>query len=218
MTRGVTSLAVLLTFGALAVCGGESSAGTTATAASAATGCTTVPMPKLGARHEARPTKKLDPGKTYTVTMKTNCGSFSFVIDQKQSPRASASFVSLVQHGYFDKTIFHRIVPGFVIQGGDPTGKGTGGPGYTTVDTPPATASYTLGTVAMAKSQQQPNGAAGSQFFVVTEANAGLPPQYAIIGKVTNGLPVVTRIGELGNAAEQPTAVVEIEHATVKVS
>ena len=86
------------------------------------------------------------------------------------------------------KTIFHRIVPGFVIQGGDPTGTGTGGPGYLTVDTPPASAAYTLGVVAMAKTQQQPAGTAGSQFFVVTVPNAGLPPDYAIIGKVTSGL------------------------------
>jgi peptidyl-prolyl cis-trans isomerase B (cyclophilin B) len=225
MRRALPFLAVLPAAVALAGCGGgggstttTTTTSTTTTTAAASGGCTTVSMPTLSARKESKPTSQLDPSKTYTVTMKTNCGSFSFLIDQKESPNASASFVSLVDHGYFDKTIFHRIVPGFVIQGGDPTGSGTGGPGYTTVDTPPRTATYTLGTVAMAKTQTQPAGAAGSQFFIVTVANAGLPPQYAIIGKVTNGIAVVKRIGKLGNAQQEPTEIVEIEQASVKVS
>ena len=150
--------------------------------------------------------------------MKTNCGTFAFKIDQAQSPNASASVVSLTQKGFFDNTVFHRIVPGFVIQGGDPTGTGTGGPGYETVDTPPASASYTHGVVAMAKGANEPPGTAGSQFFIVTSANAGLPPDYAIIGKVTKGLDVVDRIGLLGDAQEQPTQIVEIESATVASS
>ena len=132
--------------------------------------------------------------------------------------KAVASFVELAQAKYFDKTVFHRIVPGFVIQGGDPTASGTGGPGYTTVDKPPSSASYDHGVVAMAKTGAQPPGAAGSQFFIVTGDNAGLPPDYAIIGKVTDGLDVVDHIGKLGNASEQPTQVVEIEQATVKTS
>ena len=232
MRRPPTTVAALLAVGLLAGCGGGKAATTstvagTSTAAAQATtgaapqaarGCTTVPMPPLAARTEPKPTTKLDPGKTYVVTFVTNCGSFAFRLDQAESPNASASFVSLVQHGYFTKTIFHRIVPGFVIQGGDPTGTGTGGPGYTTVDRPPATAVYTLGVVAMAKTAQQPRGTAGSQFFVVTVPNAGLPPDYAIIGKVTSGVAVVLRIGRLGNQLQQPTQVVEIEQATVKVS
>jgi cyclophilin family peptidyl-prolyl cis-trans isomerase len=236
MRRQPTTVAALLAVGLLAGCGGSKAATTstvadtstaagagaaqttTGAAAPAARGCTTVPMPPLAARTEPKPTTKLDPGKTYVVTFVTNCGSFAFRLDQAESPNASASFVSLVLHGYFTKTIFHRIVPGFVIQGGDPTGTGTGGPGYTTVDRPPATAAYTLGVVAMAKTAQQPRGTAGSQFFVVTVPNAGLPPDYAIIGKVTSGLAVVLRIGRLGNQLQQPTQVVEIEQATVKVS
>jgi peptidyl-prolyl cis-trans isomerase B (cyclophilin B) len=219
MTRAASLLAVLLAVGALAGCGGGSST-TTTTTTTAAPGCTTVPMPKLGPRKAPKPTAKLDPAKTYTVTMSTNCGSFSFVLDQKQSPNASASFVSLVQHKYFDNTIFHRIVTGFIIQGGDPTGTGLGTPGYSTVDTPPPTATYTLGTVAMAKGGNQAAGTAGSQFFVVTTANSGLTPDYAIIGKVSSGIAVVKLIGRQGTADEQgtPTAVVEIQQATVKVS
>ena len=105
-----------------------------------------------------------------------------------------------------------------MIQGGDPSQSGSGGPGYTTVDKPPANASYTHGVVAMAKTQSEPAGTAGSQFFVVTGADAGLPPDYAIVGKVTSGLDVVDRIGALGDANEQPTEVVEITKATVETS
>jgi cyclophilin family peptidyl-prolyl cis-trans isomerase len=118
----------------------------------------------------------------------------------------------------FDHTIFHRIVPGFVIQGGDPTGTGTGGPGYETVDTPPADAAYTHGVVAMAKASDEAPGTAGSQFFIVTSANDALTADYAIIGKVTTGLKVVDRIGLLGQANQEPVQVVELEVATVTVS
>jgi cyclophilin family peptidyl-prolyl cis-trans isomerase len=218
----------LLLIVASAGCGSTKKAATTATTTSAAaatapkkSGCATVTSPAFGKRNEKKPTAPLPASKTYEVTMVTNCGSFTFRIDQKQSPNAAASFVNLVQRGFFNHTIFHRIVPGFVIQGGDPTGTGGGGPGYTTVDTPPAKAAYTHGVVAMAKTGAQPNGAAGSQFFIVTVLNAGLPPQYAIIGNVTGGLAVVDHIGTFGNPADPagtPTQTVEVERATVKVS
>ena len=151
------------------------------------------------------------------MTLRTNCGSFTIRLAVKASPHATASFVSLVRSHFFDGTVFHRIVPGFVIQGGDPTASGGGGPGYTTVDRPPAGTQYLFGTVAMAKTQSDPPGTAGSQFFVVTGADAGLPPDYAVLGEVVAGAPVVRRIGQLGDVNEQPTATVEIEHATVGV-
>ena len=103
----------------------------------------------------------LDPAKTYTVTLKTNKGTFSFDLDVKDSPKTTASFASLVRKGFFDGLTFHRIVPGFVIQGGDPKGDGTGGPGYTTVDTPPADTTYTKGVVAMAKTERRAAGHLG---------------------------------------------------------
>ena len=165
-----------------------------------------------------RPTKALDPSKTYDVAFTTNCGVFTIRLDVQRSPKTAASFANLVQHGFFDRTVFHRIAVGFVIQGGDPTASGLGGPGYTIVDKPPASLKYTLGVAAMAKSQDQPQGASGSQFFVVTADDAQLPPDYALLGKVVSGLPVVERIGKLGNANEQPTAVVEIQKATLHVS
>ena len=193
----------------LAGCGGGSTD---------ASGCTTVSTPSSETRSVPRPTAALEADTHYDVTFDTNCGSFTFRLDQAQSPHAAASIVSLVQHGFFDGTIFHRIVPDFVIQGGDPSQSGGGGPGYTTVDKPPANASYTHGVVAMAKTQSEPAGAAGSQFFVVTGADAGLPPDYAIVGKVTSGLDVVDGIGALGDADEQPTEVVEITKASVETS
>lgn len=213
---GVLGLALLL-----AGCGGGGGKATTAPIAQTSKehGCTIIPTaPKPGARTEAKPTQALAVGSTYDVTMTTNCGSFTIRIDQAQSPHSAASFVSLVKLGFFDATIFHRIVPGFVIQGGDPTATGAGGPGYTTIDKPPSAAAYTHGVVAMAKTASQPAGTSGSQFFIVTVANANLPADYAIIGKVTRGLAVVDRIGKLGDANQQPTMVVEIEHASVKVS
>jgi peptidyl-prolyl cis-trans isomerase B (cyclophilin B) len=158
----------------------------------------------------------LDPAKTYTVTTQTNLGTFAFALDVKDSPCTTASFASLVRKKFVDGTRFHRIVPGFVIQGGDPTGTGNGGPGYSVVDAPPSAAKYTKGVVAMAKTASEPAGTSGSQFFVVTAADAGLPPQYALLGKVTSGLAVVERIGKLGDpATEQPTRRIVIRSMTV---
>lgn len=161
----------------------------------------------------------LDPAKTYEVVLETSHGSFTITLDVKASPRTTASFAALARKGFFEGTVFHRIVPGFVIQGGDPTGTGAGGPGYTTVDPPPADARYVKGVVAMAKTASEPPGTAGSQFFVVTGADVGLPPEYAILGRVTSGLDVVEAIGALGDpATEQPTERVEVEQATVRES
>jgi cyclophilin family peptidyl-prolyl cis-trans isomerase len=183
-----------------------------------ASGCIPVGNIVQTPRRATKPRTELDPNKTYDVTIVTNCGSFTIRMDQAQSPNATASFVALAKRGFFDRTVFHRIVPGFVIQGGDPTGTGTGGPGYRTVDKPPASAKYTHGMVAMAKTAAQPAGTAGSQFFVVTAADAQLTPDYAIIGKVVRGLPVVDRIGKLGDQNEVPTETVEIQRARVRVS
>jgi cyclophilin family peptidyl-prolyl cis-trans isomerase len=163
----------------------------------------------------------LDPAKTYTATMKTSEGTFSFTLDVKDSPNTTASFASLVKKGFYDGLTFHRIVPGFVIQGGDPNGDGTGGPGYSVVDTPPADAKYTKGVVAMAKTGTEPPGTSGSQFFVVTGADIGLPPDYALLGNVTEGIDVVEKIDKLGDPADQsgtPTKKVTIDKVTIAES
>jgi cyclophilin family peptidyl-prolyl cis-trans isomerase len=154
------------------------------------------PKPDGGAK---KPTKPLAPGKTYEVLMKTSCGDFTIRLDQKISPKTAASFASLARSGFYDNTVFHRIVPDFVIQGGDPTGSGTGGPGYSTRDTPPGDTIYSEGVVAMAKTEVEPPGTSGSQFYVVTARDAGLPPDYAVLGRVVKGQEVVTAIGLLGD-------------------
>jgi cyclophilin family peptidyl-prolyl cis-trans isomerase len=151
------------------------------------------------------------------AVVKTSEGTFTIRLDDKDSPNTVGSFERLARKGFFNGTIFHRIVPGFVIQGGDPTGTGTGGPGYTTVDAPPSGTRYVHGVVAMAKTSQQAAGTAGSQFFVVTGADAGLPAEYALLGKVVAGLAVVDHIGRLGNPqTEQPTKRVTVRSITIR--
>jgi peptidyl-prolyl cis-trans isomerase B (cyclophilin B) len=164
------------------------------------------------------PQGTLDPSKTYELVFDTTCGSFTVTLDQRLAPETTASLVSLAEEGFYDDTVFHRIVPGFVIQGGDPTQTGTGGPGYTTTDPPPPSARYTKGVVAMAKSLQEPAGSAGSQFFVVTADDAQLDPDYAIVGEVTEGMDVVERIGVLGDEEQRPTQPVVIRKVTVQES
>ncbi|MBI2951784.1 peptidylprolyl isomerase [bacterium] len=156
-------------------------------------------------------------GRREVGVIETDRGTIVVELYEKDAPQHVANFKKLASQGFYNGLTFHRIVPGFVIQGGDPTGTGTSGPGYTTVDPPPADARYTKGVVAMAKTAAEPPGTAGSQFFVVTAADAGLPPEYAMLGKVTAGLDVVEEIGAFGDSAtEQPTEAVRIEQATVR--
>ena len=165
-------------------------------------GCKDVDQPPPRADGgQKKPQKPLAAGKTYEVVLTTSCGDFTIRLDQKTTPNAAASFVALARSGFFDDTIFHRIVPGFVIQGGDPTASGSGGPGYSTRDKVPAGAAYEPGVVAMAKAGNEPPGTAGSQFFVVTAPGTGLTPDYALLGRVTKGMEVVKEIGELGDRA-----------------
>jgi peptidyl-prolyl cis-trans isomerase B (cyclophilin B) len=184
-----------------------------------ATGCRAVDQPAARPEGTLRaPIALLDIDKAYRVVVSTSCGAFTITLDPKASPKTTASFVALAREHFFDGTVFHRIVPGFVIQGGDPTASGSGGPGYQTVDTPASATTYTLGTVAMAKGAAEPPGTSGSQFFVVTAQDAGLPADYAVVGKVTAGLDVVTRIGALGDpATEQPTQPVVVDRMRVQV-
>lgn len=188
------------------------------TAASGGCADAKAPAPR-GDGGAQKPTTGLAKGRRYTVTLDTSCGTIEIRLNQRSAPHAAASFASLARKGFFDRTVFHRIVPGFVIQGGDPTASGTGGPGYSTVDKPPAGTTYTRGTVAMAKAGTEPPGTAGSQFYIVTAPDAGLPPDYAVIGKVVGGEDVVEEIGKLGDPASgeagTPVKPVVIKEATV---
>lgn len=158
----------------------------------------------------------LEPGKTYRIEFETSHGAFTIELDPEKAPCNGDSLVDLAKAGFFDNTRFHRIVPGFVIQGGDPTATGNGGSGYTTQDAVAPSTAYTKGVVAMAKSSFEPPGTGGSQFFIVTGDTVQLPPDYAVVGKVAEGLDVVEKIGKLGNPrTEAPTQRIMIKTTSV---
>lgn len=159
----------------------------------------------------------LSRGETARVSFTTSEGDFAIDLDTDRAPRTANNFAYLAEQGFYDGLTFHRIVPGFVIQGGDPKGDGTGGPGYRVVEKPPANLEYRPGTVAMAKSGSDPSGASGSQFFIVTgDGAASLTADYALVGKVSEGFEVVEEIGSLGGPGEVPTRKIEIERASLE--
>ena len=228
--RSVRALFILVLAGAVMVCGcggddtngsGDATTQEADAAAETPTRCRRVqaPAPKPEGTGRRPPDANLAPGRRYDVSVATNCGTFTIRVDQKSAPATAASFVALARKGFFDDTVFHRIVPGFVIQGGDPTGSGQGGPGYSTTDKPPADTVYERGMVAMAKTGAEPPGTAGSQFFVVTGQAPDLAPEYATLGRVSKGLGVVERISQMGDPASggtgTPLAPVVIRRATV---
>jgi cyclophilin family peptidyl-prolyl cis-trans isomerase len=179
--------------------GGAEPAGSPTAAATRQSGCAKVANP--GPKHEpalSKPQTELNPKKTYVATVATTCGDFQITLDAKRAPKTGGNFKYLVSKHFYDRLTFHRIVPGFVIQGGDPAGNGTGGPGYTVVEAPPKNLTYDPGVVAMAKTATDPSGASGSQFFIVTGSGAAsLQPIYALLGKVTEGMAVVKKIGSV---------------------
>lgn len=179
-------------------------------------GCEQVeaPPPKQVSFEAPRQTVKR--GEELTAVVETSCGTFEIALDAKRAPKTVNSFAFLSEEGFYDDLIFHRVAPGFVIQGGDPEGTGTGGPGYSVDEKPPANLPYTKGVVAMAKSSAEPPGRSGSQFYVVTAADAGLPPEYALVGKVSRGFGVVERIDALGTPEETPKQTVLIEKVTIE--
>jgi cyclophilin family peptidyl-prolyl cis-trans isomerase len=182
-----------------------------------AEGCEQVEVPAPKDASFEKPERVLEPGEPATATVETSCGTFTIRLDTKGSPKTANSFAFLAEEGFYDDTIFHRIVPGFVIQGGDPEGTGTGGPGYFVDEPPPDDTAYLKGDVAMAKTQVEPPGRSGSQFYVVTAADAGLEADYAVLGHVDEGIDVVEQIGELGDpATEQPTQTVTLESVTIE--
>ena len=189
---------------ALASCGRGGGGGGSSTATLPA-GCQEAQKPPPKHVNLKRPHGGVKPGQRLVATVDTSCGTFAIALDTKDSPKTVSSFVYLARQGVYDDTIFHRIVPGFVIQGGDPLGTGMGGPGYSVDEPPPASVEYLRGTVAMVKTAAEPPGGSRSQFFVVTAADAGLPPQYALLGKVSSGENVVDRIGKLGDPASGQT-------------
>jgi cyclophilin family peptidyl-prolyl cis-trans isomerase len=184
--------------------------------AASANGCKSVAAPKPKQVSFKAPKQTVKKGEAVTAVVETSCGTFDIALDTTGAPKTANSFAFLIEEGFYDGLSFHRVVPEFVIQGGDPLGNGTGGPGYSVDEKPPANLSYTKGVVAMAKSGAEPPGRSGSQFFVVIGADAGLPPEYALVGKVSEGFDVVERIGELGTPSEKPKQPVLIEKISLE--
>lgn len=194
-------------------CGGKSKSGAT----NATTTKGTAMDCEIGGDKSKAELANLDDGKTHEIVVNTSKGSFTFKLATDISPCTTASIAGLVEKGFFDGLTFHRIVHGFVIQGGDPVGDGTGGPGYSTVDAPPTTTKYEKGLVAMAKAGPEPAGTSGSQFFVVSSDGVQLGPEYAVLGRVTDGLDVVEQIGRVDvDANDRPIEPVEIKDMQLK--
>ena len=183
-------------------------------------GCEKVPAPKpSGPGNLKKPTTELKTGTTYVARVLTNCGEFEITLDPKRAPRTGGSFKYLVDKRFYDGLTFHRIVAGFVIQGGDPVGTGEGGPGYSVVEAPPRDLTYTRGVVAMAKRETEPAGLSGSQFFIATGEDLPLEPDFALLGKVTKGQDVVDKISVVAvGPDEAPTEPVVIRQIRITES
>jgi peptidylprolyl isomerase/peptidyl-prolyl cis-trans isomerase B (cyclophilin B) len=152
---------------------------------------------------DAPPSYILDDAKSYSATIETNHGTMVAELFASQAPITVNNFVFLARYHYYDGVIFHRIIPGFVVQGGDPTGTGTGGPGYRFRDELPEQVAYEYGTLAMANAGPNTNG---SQFFIVSgPSGQSLPPLYSIFGKVQSGLDVVASLDAKGSSSGKPT-------------
>jgi peptidyl-prolyl cis-trans isomerase B (cyclophilin B) len=242
--RAPVLLAILAATAALGACGKDSELGgdgkkgkVTQTQSQTATttkpvvlprrtndGCAPVAEPAAREEPVKRPRRRLRRSRRYVATLRTNCGTIRIKLDVRNFPRTTRSFAGLVRSGFYDGLSFHRIAkPGgnnFVIQGGDPTGTGNGGPGYTVVEKPKRSQVYPVGTVAMAKAGDEKAGTSGSQFFIVTGQGAVLEPLYAVVGRVTAGRGVVRRIAAVpaDPVTETPIDPIVIKRATIRES
>ena len=218
----IVVIALAAAFGLSRLIGRDSSVSTTDTTVPSDSSATTVPPSTVpgtaitGADARARrptaprtrasgfespPPTCIDQNKTYTALVETTAGNFTITLDPKTAPHTVNNFVVLSRYHFYDGTPFHRIVPGFVVQGGDPTGTGGGGPGYTFADELPASKeSYKAGTVAMANSGPDTNG---SQFFVVLDPSGLDGPKYSIFGQVTDGFDTTVKALEAAGQAGQ---------------
>ena len=204
-TGGSTSTSTTTTT-ANAASAKDAAAQSAANAAAVAAGCPKSTSTRVNTlQWSSAPAMTIDPSKTYTATVKTTTGTFVIALDAASTPKTVNNFVFLADHGYFHCVIFHRVIPTFMDQTGDPTGLGTGGPGYTIPDEYPKTAAnpsqqYPLGSVAMANTGQPNTG--GSQWFVVAGAEGeSLQPEYSLFGQVTSGMNVVETINSQGSTA-----------------
>jgi cyclophilin family peptidyl-prolyl cis-trans isomerase len=216
--RATVFVLALATTLALAGCGGDDESEPAPTTETARTDCEAVD-PAAPKKVDLKAPKGRIGAEGASATVETNCGSFVIELDRRVAPKTTSSFAYQVEEGVYDGTAIQRVVPGFLVQGGDPTATGDGDAGYTVIERPPPNTAYTEGTVAMAKSAVEPDGASGSQFFVVTAVDAGLPPQYALLGEVTKGFDTLKRIEAQAPAdpaaGEEPVMPVVISRITL---
>ncbi len=166
----------------------------------------------MAQQYDSAPEFGIDPSKSYTATLDTNHGEIVIEFDSDRSPLTVNNFVFLANEGFYDGVIFHRVIENFMIQGGDPTGTGRGGPGYKFRDEIEGSGSYSRGTVAMANAGPNTNG---SQFFIVHQ-DTGLPHRYTIFGRVTSGMEAVDSIaGSDTDGSDRPRADVVISKVTI---
>ena len=164
-------------------------------------------------KFDEEPPMLIDTNKRYVATMVTSHGTMVIALDPLAAPKAVNSFVFLARYHYYDGVVFHRIIPGFVLQGGDPTGTGSGGPGYRFADELPEPGRYKLGSLAMANAGPNTNG---SQFFVISGPDGvRLPPLYSLFGEVVSGLDVIETIDAIGTRSGTPTEQVVIQSVTI---
>ena len=167
-----------------------------------------------GKQWDQPPEMKIDVNKNYKVVIETGKGAIELELYPQQAPKTVNNFVFLAGEGFYDGVIFHRVVPGFVIQGGDPTGTGRGGPGYKFRDELDGDGKYGRGVLAMANAGPNTNG---SQFFICL-GDVGLPHSYTIFGDVTSGMDAVDAVAALPRAGEKPTVDAVIESVTITES
>jgi cyclophilin family peptidyl-prolyl cis-trans isomerase len=169
----------------------------------------------MAKQYSAPPEMTIDLSKTYTATLATSAGDITIEFAAADAPQTVNNFVFLAGDGFYDGVIFHRVIDGFMIQGGDPTGTGTGGPGYRFRDEFHSKTKYGRGTVAMANAGPNTNG---SQFFICHK-DAGLPNAYTIFGRVTDGMGVVDAIATAPTGAQdRPADPVTINSVTITES
>jgi cyclophilin family peptidyl-prolyl cis-trans isomerase len=159
----------------------------------------------------------IDPTKSYEAAIDTTLGTMTVQLDPARAPKTVNNFVVLARYHYYDGIIFHRIINGFMCQGGDPTGTGRGGPGYRFDDELPQPGDYKIGSMAMANAGPNTNG---SQFFLVSgPSGAGLPPQYSLFGQITDGLDVLEAMQRVDtDRSDRPTTDVVINSVTITES
>jgi peptidylprolyl isomerase len=168
-------------------------------------------------RFSAPPEMCIDPSKTYSAEMVTSMGTVVIALDPINAPKTVNNFVFLARYHYFEGVVFHRIIQGFMCQGGDPEGSGRGGPGYKFADELPKAGRYEIGSVAMANAGPNTNG---SQFFLISgPSGVRLPPSYSLFGKIVKGLDVLDKMEKVQTGAgDRPVTPVTIDKVTITES